>query len=592
MARRRAVEVPTDDHEDIVKWYRRRLRAKAKVPKTEWDPVRIGPTWQLDGDRWLLPERSLGWDALGWCGTFLQHAPGRPWRFTDEQARFLLHWYAVDEAGVFDYRDGVLQRLKGWGKDPFGACVGAIELLGPARFSGEWGTSGALKGQPLGTDVPDAWVQTAAVSLDQTKNTTRLLPGLFTREAKALFGLQIGRELVHAMGDERLIQAVTSSPSTLEGARATFVLLNETHHWLKNNDGHEMAAVIERNATKSADGAARTLRITNAFEPGENSVAQQDREAHDSVLAGRHTDTGLLYDSLEAPPDAPLTAEDAPAVVRSIRGDSTWLDVDRIVKSILDPRNPASRSRRFWYNQITATEDAWVTPQEWDRLALAGWVVPTADAVTLGFDGSKSDDHCALIGCHIDNDHLFELDIWVPVCPGCASPEPAEKCGVCGSKATAEVDRADIDRQVRQALNDLDVVGFYSDLHPWESYVDTWAEEFGDDLLVKAGPRHAIAWDIRSRNQTFTAGTERMHDAIIEGTLSHDGSERTRQHFHNARRAPNQWGVSVRKEHRESARKIDAVPAAVLARMARSDFLALPPGKRKRKKTSGAVWGA
>jgi hypothetical protein len=48
-------------------------------------------------------------------------------------------------------------------------------------------------------------------------------------------------------------------------------------------------------------------------------------------------------------------------VVEAIRGDATWLSTKRIVKSILNPANSASESRRKWYNQITATEDAWLT---------------------------------------------------------------------------------------------------------------------------------------------------------------------------------------------------------------------------------------
>jgi hypothetical protein len=98
------------------------------------------------------------------------------------------------------------------------------------------------------------------------------------------------------------------------------VLRNETHHWLSNNDGHEMDAVIERNATKSADGSARALSITNAYEPSEDSVAQRAREAFEAAEAGQSLTSGILYDSLEAPPDAPLSAEAAPAVSRRSAG--------------------------------------------------------------------------------------------------------------------------------------------------------------------------------------------------------------------------------------------------------------------------------
>lgn len=556
-------------HARIVGEYRRRLARLARLPGADEGlaPLLVGPTWALGDDgRWLLPERTIGWDALGWCGVWLQHGRGRGWRFTDEQARFILHWYAVDESGRWVWTDAVFQRLKGHGKDPLGACICAIEMHGPSRFGG-WDDDG----QPLAVDCPEAWVQTAAVSLEQTKNTMRLFPSLFTSAAVRRFGLQIGKEMIHGAGG-RLIQAVTSSPATLEGARATTVLLNETHLWTSSNEGHDMADVIERNAAKSPLGAARTLRITNAFVPGEDSVAERDRSAWESAEAGKSARVGLLYDSLEAPPDAPLTEESAPAVIRTIRGDSTWLDVDRLVASILDVRNPPSRSRRFWYNQIVAAEDAWVAPYEWDACADPAMVIPDDAMVTLGFDGSRTDDDTALIGCDVESGHVFEVEVW--------SPNPR----------TGEIDRADVDRVVRATISRFDVVGFYSDVKDWESYVDTWALDFGADLCVKATGRHAVGWDMRSRGQEFTLACEATHDAIVEQSVTHCGSSRLRLHVHNARRAPNRWGISVRKEHRESARKIDSVPAMVLARKARQDYLALPLSRRRHQQRSGRVW--
>ncbi len=582
---RRPLAAPTgDEHEEVIAWYRRALAEPPVFPWTgrRWEPVRIGPTWQTDGRRWLLPERTLGWDVLGWCGTELQHGRGRPWRFTLEQARFLLWWYALDDLGRWLFRHFVLQRLKGWGKDPIGACLCAVEAFGPCRLGD------LVAGQPVAIDEPNAWVQTAAVSLEQTKNTMRLFPSLFSAEAKAFYAIQVGKEMVHGLADTRLIQAVTSSPTTLEGARSTFTLGNETQHWLASNDGHDMAAVIDRNAGKSEGGRARTGNITNAYEPGEDSVAQQDREAWELAEAGQSLTTGILYDSLEAHPEAPLavarlddeTADEHAARTRanireavlSVRGDSVWLDPDTIVESILDTRNPPSRSRRFWYNQITATEDAWLAPAEYDACYDGTKIVAGGDLVTLGFDGSTTDDHSALILCHVDLDHLVEVKVWEP------------------QKATGEVDRADIDRTVRAAFETYDVVGFYSDLHPWESYVDRWAEDLGADLLAKATVRHPIAYDLRNRTQTATAGYERLHEAIVDRVVTHDGAAKMRLHFHHARRAPNKFGIAVRKEHRESARKIDSVPAAMLARLARADYLALPPSRRRRRQRTGKVW--
>lgn len=586
MARRRVAEVdPHAEHDAVKDWYREALAAPASFPweGLPWEPVRIGPTWATANGHWVLPERTIGWEMLGWCGTNLQHGAARPWRFTLEQARFLLWWYAIDDTGRFLFRDGVLQRLKGWGKDPIGACIGANELLGPARFA-EW-----YDDEPVATDVPAAWVQTAATALDQTKNTMRLLPGLFTPAAKRRYRIQIGRELVYALNDSRFLQAVTSSPATLEGARATFVLKNETHHWLANNEGHEMAATIERNATKSEGGVARTLAITNAYEPSEESVAQQDREAYEDAEAGESLTTGILYDSLEAPPEAPLSAEAARDVVLSIRGDSVWLDPDRIVQSILDTRNPASRSRRFWYNQVTAAEDAWIVPAEFDACAAPPGYPPVlaTDPVVAFFDGSKSDDATAIVACRVSDGYVFTVGVW---------QKPA---GERGKGWTAP--RATIDLAVATFFDRHTVVGYFGDpSHTrddetleryWDDLIDEWHRRYKARLKLWSVPGpagHAVAYDMvaPSRVEAFTAAAERCAGDIADGSLVHDGDARLRIHAHNARRYPNRYGVSLWKGHRESKRKIDAAVCMVGARMVRRLVLNAQKGRER----SGEVW--
>ncbi len=576
MARRRQL-APVDDARRIEKWYRRELAAPAVLPTQRWEPARIGPSWQIADGRWVLPELTLGWDMLTWCGRYLQHSAGVPWRFTLEQARILLWWFALTPDGEFLFRDGVLQRLKGWGKDPLGATLLAFELLGPARVDDIDG------GRVVGRDVTDAWVQTAAVALDQTKNTMRLFPTLFTPEAIDTYRIQIGKEQIYALGDSRFLQAVTSSPTKLEGPRTTAMLLNETQHWNASNGGHEMSAVIERNATKSSDGASRTFRITNAFEPGMDSVAERDRDAYENVLAGRSMDTGLMYDSLEAAADAPLNAEDAPAVVESIRGDSVWLNTDRIVKAILDTRNPPSRSRRFWYNQVIAAEDAWTTPQLFDAIARPDDPgLADGEPIALFFDGSKSDDATALCGVRMSDGHVVTLGMW------------QRPPGSRGDGWLSPRDR--VDERVAEMFDRFRPVGFFADpSHTvddetaeryWDGLIDEWHRRYKSRLKSWAKPGrggHAVLWDMASpaRSEAFTAAAERCASDIENAAFTHDGDDRLRLHVKNARRAPNRWGVSLRKEHRESSRKIDLAVTMVGARMVRRLILLGDSGKQR-----------
>lgn len=591
-----AISVRSEDHVDrherVVAYYQEALSRKAEVPDYAYPPVYIGPTWKIDANGyWLLPERTLGWDVLGWCGTWLQHSKDVPWRFTLEQARFFLWWYSLDETGRFLYSDAVLQRLKGWGKDPVGACYLATELLGPCRFVEFYHGNDAVA-----ADNPNAWVQTAAVSLEQTKNTMRLFPGLFTEEAKAKFQLQIGKEQIYALGSTRFLQAHTSSPTTMEGNRVTAVVANETHHWFEANDGKEMAKVIRRNAAKAPDGSARSLRITNAYEPGLGSVAEDDRELYEKVASGEATDIGLLYDSIEAAPEAPLTAEAAPLVVPSIRGDAYWLNPQSIVGEILDLRNPPSTSRRFWYNQIVATEEAWVTMQQWDACADPSIELIEGDQIVEFFDGSKSNDATALMACRVSDGALFFRGVWQrpPNAPGWTVP------------------RDQVDDLVRRDFERYDVVAFFGDPGAgeddtgerfWDAYLDGWSRDFGGDgpdpsrlclWAVEGGRgRHGTLWDMRSpdRLKQFTESCGRTFTDINERSLRHDANRRVRLHVLNARSRENSYGISIGKESRMSAKKIDLAVCAIGARMLLRMYLALPEEKRRKKrKKVGVTW--
>lgn len=535
------------------------------------DPVVIGPTWQRDeSGHFVLPERTLGWEIILWCQRNLLQpdgaGAGNPWRFTDEQARFVLWWYALTADDRWAYRYGMLRRLKGWGKDPLGAVLCAIEFVGPCRPDPQY--LGAA--EPRGVPVYSSWVQTAATSREQTRNTMTLFPGLLSPQLKAECAIEVNKEIVYAHHGRCQIQAVTSSPAALEGARSTFVLKNETHHWLSSNEGHEMAAVIARNAAKTG---GRALAISNAHNPGEDSDAERDFEAWQKMASGRTRGTGMLYDSIEAPATTKLADEDSlRSGIEAARGDSWWVDPARLIDEIYDPRTPASTSRRYYLNQLAAAEDAWIAPQEWDVCGDPTRVLLPDEEITLGLDGSKSDDWTALVARRISDGHLFPIAMWDP------------------EQHNGEIPLPDVDAQVRQCFERYDVVGFYSDYSPFEPYVDLWEQQLADGLLVHSGAGHTIAWDMRGRTREVTFTIEAFHQAILERQVTHQAVPECSQHVYNARRRPNQYGTTFAKEHRESARKVDWLAAAVLAWKAGQDYMALPDRKRRRHRTGRAVF--
>ena len=557
------------------------------------EPHFVGPTWRrtVDGE-WFLPERTLGWGVLAWMSDYVNTPGGHddPVRLrlliemseagisfndnmfvpTNEQVRLLLWWYAVDGKGSYAYREGVVRRLKGWGKDPFAAALALAELCGPVAFS-----HFDAEGNAVGKKRHSAWVTVAAVSQDQTKNTFSLFPVMISNRMKEDYGLDVNRFIIYSKAGGR-IEAATSSPASMEGNRPTFVIQNETQWWGtgpdgKVNEGHSMESIIEGNMSK-VEGA-RTLSICNAHVPGTETVAERAYMHWQDVAAGNAIDTGQLYDALEAPAGTPISEipsekEDPVGHLEGIeklrqgivvaRGDSTWLPVDDIVMSVLSVRNSITESRRKFLNQVNASEDSWLSPQEWDRVAN---VDPDAalqpkEKIALGFDGSKSNDWTALVACRISDGMLFVVKVWDP------------------AKYGGEVPREDVDATVRSVFSKYDVCAFRADVKEFEAYIDQWGRAYKKKIKVNASPNNPIAFDMRGQQKKFAFYCERLEDAVIEQEVSHDGNHTLRSHVLNAKRNPTSYdAISIRKVTKDSSKKIDAAVCAVLAFGARQEYL-------------------
>ncbi|MDO4612691.1 MAG: hypothetical protein Q4B10_01295 [Actinomycetaceae bacterium] len=121
-----------------------------------------------------------------------------------------------------------------------------------------------------------------------------------------------------------------------------------------------------------------------------------------------------------APPNTALTDEPGEGEISLTEGlqfvyqDCPWIDLETIKEQIWSPAFPVSRSRRFFLNQPNAADDAWCTLQEWSVLADTNRVLVDGEEVVLFFDGSKSNDHTALVGCCMSDGFVFTAGVWAP----------------------------------------------------------------------------------------------------------------------------------------------------------------------------------
>ena len=513
-----------------------------------------------------VPELTLGWEALRWSAKYLRHPngirAGERWQMTDGQLRFVLWWYAVDESGRWLYYHGVRRLAKGSGKSPFAAVMALTEFCAPVRLKDfDPVLPGGCKGKPV--DMP--LVQIAAVSEIQTENTMRMVRAMAQKGSRlaADHRLDIGRTQYNML-PEGSLKVLTSSSASAEGAEASFIVADETEHWLPAGGGPEFHATLLDNLTKSGN---RMLETSNAWKPDIGSVAQGTFEAWVGQEDGRFkNDQRILYDARMAPPDTDLADEvSLRRGLEFVYADCDWANIDATITRIWSKNARPDDSKRKYLNWPTAPEDAWCDPQSWDVLAADGVnqpvrLVEPGERVALFFDGSKSRDDTALVGCCLSDGHVFTVGVWSPT----NSHDDGDE---------QSVDVEAVDAKVDWCFDTYDVVAFFADVKEWESFAKvSWPQKYRDQLAVWAVPSgkkpEPIAWDMRSHTFEFTAAAELVESEILEQGFTHDGNPDLARHVKNARRHDGRYGISIRKESPNSAKKIDAAVCMIGARMA------------------------
>lgn len=556
---------------------------------------------------------TLGGLVLDWIENYLivvdGPSTGEPLVFTDEQAEFVLKLYEVNPrfrgSAIVGrtlnngrlIRRAVLSRPKGWGKSPLVAALCIVEAIGPVVLDG-WDA----EGQPVGIPWIDTGlkpkVQIVAVSEDQTANTWE--PCLdMARSSDNLYGDYDIEPMETFINVPRgRIEAVTSAGSSREGFRPVFTAMDQTESWTPTNGGKKLASAIRRNLGK-VNGCS--VETPNGYLPGEDSVAENSWKAYQLGIEGARGGEGIFFDHREAPPgtdpedDESLRAGLIYAYGESASDNGGWVNIDRIIAEYWDPNTDPQDARRYYLNQITHAQDAWVTSPQWGACAAVDTVVHDDAAIVLGFDGSRGRekgkaDATALIGCRVRDGHLFEIgqrSVWEPPRREKTKRQREES----GDYTFWTPPLAEIEATIEFAFRKYNVVGFFADPSGWNEHVAKWENRYGSRLKVKASQGRPIsAWPTGKHVDAVNA-IKVLGTAIENGACTHDGSYALTRHVLNARRRAARGGYLLYKDFPDSADKIDGAYAAALAWKARLSAVSAGLGVRRRKPVIARVRG-
>ena len=515
-------------------------------------------------------ECSLGYEVYDWIIAHCCHGPGdvqgEPIEPDPEWLDFLVEAYRIDPvSGRKAYDEAVLSRPKGRAKSELAGWVACAEAFGPVRFDG-WDADG----QPVGRPVTSPLIKALATEESQAGNTfenVAFIAGEWGPDVHPdVFGgvsgsrqYQSATALYLPHGGE--IRACTAGSASKDGGKETFVVADETHLYVLR-ELKAMYGTVRRNLGKRKIAEPWLMQTSTAYRPGEQSVFEETLTA----WRKRELSPSVLVDHREAKGRINLEDEDhTKAQLRQVYGTAAgWMDLDRIYREMRDPRScpDEATAARYFLNRPLSTKDAWIPVDVVERQARAEVVEPGAE-IALGFDGSLNSDSTVLIGSRMSDGFIFPVGIW-------AQPSGPEA-------AWWEVPRSDVLASIREAFARYRVTRLYADPHEWRSDIDQLAEEFGDRV---------VAWETR-RDVAMAAALDRLHVDLRAGTLFHSGDPVVAEHFGNAYVRRKGGHRLVRKEHDQSARKIDAVVGAALAYEARADVLAAGPVKQGLTRVTG-----
>jgi len=323
---------------------------------------------------------------------------GAPFRLYDYQLRYFSNFYLVrgdveqdlDDpvlGPAFVYRRGMLVGPQKVGKSPHTAAHICLEGVGPALFAG-WARDGdgyvcADHGcgcgwewayepdEPMGMAWPTPLIQITAVSEEQTDNIYGALRPMIDHGPLTDLVPKTGEEFIRLPGGGR-IDIVTSSAQSRLGQRVTFVPQDEVGLWTPTN---KMTKVADTQYRGLAGMGGRASLSTNAWDPAENSVAQQQFES-------RAKD---IYRQFKQPP-ATLSyrnKRERRQIHQAVYGEALkqnggHVDLNSIEAEAADllERDPA-QAERFFGNRLVAGAGAWLPDGLWaaaeraDRSAVA-----------------------------------------------------------------------------------------------------------------------------------------------------------------------------------------------------------------------------
>ena len=323
-----------------------------------------------------------------------RHERGKPFREYDWQFWCTANHGRIREGVVHDparpllnqafvYRRSQVIAPQKMGKGPWTGARVCLAAVGPSEFGG-WASEGDvysceangcgcgwvypyLPGEPMGRRHPSPLIQIMATSDDQVANIWRPLVSMIGLGPLKALLLPRG-EFIRIVGDSGdtdmdRIDRVTASAQSRLGAPINEAFFDETGLYTASNKLVRVAQTMRRGA---AGMGGRSMETTNAFDPAENSTAQQTMESQrpDIFRYWRNPDVLRRKDGTLL---SWRVARERRKILAYVYAGAAHTNLDSIEAEALElmETDPA-QAERFFGNRLVRGQGSWLEPGLWD----------------------------------------------------------------------------------------------------------------------------------------------------------------------------------------------------------------------------------
>lgn len=516
------------------------------------------------------PLHSLGYLVTDWVEAHCAVPSGvfesDPLEFNGWQLFCTINHYRVEPDAKFDarrvlapfhYRRSIIVGPQKCGKSPWGAGFLLAEAVGPTQFAG-WAEGGEVyrcadhgcycgweyeyeRGEAMGIPRRKALLGLLAFAESQTANVYEPLQTMIQNGPLNDF-VKVGEDFIRLPNRGKIVPLTSKARSKL-GQPLNGALGDESGLYTVESGVLSTWQTMRRGV---AAMQGRTVELTNPWDPMETSAAQLafTSKQKDIFRYYRKPPTDLSYGN----------KRERHKIHLYVYADSPWVDVKGIDAEAAElAETDPTQAERFFGNRLVQGKGSFLTEAMWED-HIVDREVPDGTAVTLGFDGSRSGDWTAIRAETMDG-YRFTPTYGPDSRPTVWAPEewPAER-----------IPRGEVVSAVTELMARYQVARFYCDPRHWETQIDQWESEFGDDVVVQ--------WPTNAIDRMFNA-LVRYREDLTEGLTTHSSDVTAQSHALHARKVAKRGDKFILGKPAEHM-KIDILMADVMAHEAAADMRA------------------